>query len=116
MSGESTNSTTIDAVVTVNDAVNSIETITAQGAGKAYQAVAHSTSISIQDGTDYMRNVLTIATAGIGVATAQLIATKDMTYAEIISKIQEGVNGAVTTVKSIGVNAGGVLKDFPNGK
>jgi hypothetical protein len=116
MAENPSNETIIDAVTTTNDIVNSLQTITAQGAGKAYQSVAHSSSISIQDGIDYLRNVSTIATAGIGVATAKLISTKDPQYAEIIGQLQGVVKDAAEITKTIGMNAGNVLSNFPIGK
>ena len=44
------------------------------GAGRAYQSVAQSTAIAIQDATDYMRNMSTIAVTATGVGMAQLVA------------------------------------------
>jgi len=116
MADSSSSVTVVDSVSTTNDIVNSIQTITSQGAGKAYQSVAHASSISIQDGIDYLRNVSTIATAGIGVATAKLVATQDPQYADIITKLQSAVKDAADITKTIGMNAGNILTNFPSGK
>ncbi len=44
------------------------------GAGRAYQSVAQSSAIAIQDATDYMRNMSAIAVTATGVGMAQLVA------------------------------------------
>jgi methylphosphotriester-DNA--protein-cysteine methyltransferase len=44
------------------------------GAGRAYQSVAQSAAIAIQDATDYMRNMSTIAVTATGIGMAQLVA------------------------------------------
>lgn len=44
------------------------------GAGRAYQSVAQSTAIAIQDATDYLRNMNTIAATATAIGMAQLVA------------------------------------------
>jgi len=116
MAENSMNEMVIEAVTKTNEIVSSIDMITAQGAGKAFQGVAHSSTLSIQDGADYLRNISTIATAGIGVAAEKLVTTLDPQYADIINKLQESVKEAAEITKTIGMNAGAVVTNFPSGK
>jgi len=77
------------------------------GAGRAYQSVAQSTAIAIQDATDYLRNVSTIAVTAIGVGMAQVagnlpqgttvISTAQSLLSQAISDFA-GISAAATTV------------------
>ena len=44
------------------------------GGGRAYQAVAQSTAIAIQDATDYLRAMNTISSTAAGIGIAMVIA------------------------------------------
>lgn len=83
-------------------------------AGRAYQSVAQSAAIAIQDGTDYLRNVGTISTTSIGVAMALLIAGDPKGNAsKIISTAQNAASAAVKQFGSISTAAIKVATDFP---
>ena len=43
-------------------------------AGRAYQSVAQSAAIAIQDATDYLRAVTVISSTGLGIGMAMVIA------------------------------------------
>lgn len=88
-----------------------------QGAGKAYQSVAQSMALAIQDATDHLRNISTVASTAVAVATEMMIADPDKLeqYVKIINQAQETVNKAATTFKDIGTDAGDVLDNFPSG-
>ena len=95
-------------------AAMSQEAIKASGAGKAYQSVAQSTAIAVQDAADYLRNVSTISTTAQGVAMAKFIATKDPIYLQVIQEAQKMTVKASAAFKQIGTDAGDVLKGFPS--
>ena len=89
--------------------------VTTSGAGKAYQSVAASTAIAVQDATDYLRYVETVSATALGVAMAQLLATGDSKYATAIQIAQSMANEAAASFKTIGADAADVLKGFPPG-
>ncbi|MCW3849314.1 RebB family R body protein [Sphingomonas sp. LB-2] len=84
-------------------------------AGKAYQSVAQSAAIAIQDAADYLRNVSTIATTAAGVAMAQYLANPAAPeqYAAAIAATQQMMAAAVANFEAIGATAENVLKGFP---
>jgi len=85
------------------------------GAGKAYQSVAQSTAIAVQDATDALRNISTIATTAAGVAMAQLLATGDAKYVTVLNQSQDLMKSATQDYANVGAVAAGVLKGFPAG-
>jgi hypothetical protein len=85
------------------------------GAGKAYQSVAQSAAIAVQDATDALRNVSTIATTAAGVAMAQLLATGDPKYAAALTQAQAMMKSATEDFAQVGAAASTVLKNFPSG-
>lgn len=93
------------------------DSIAAEGAGKAYQSVAHSMALAVQDATDNLRNVSTVATTGMGVALAQVLATGDPdgTYTKALQAAQQMASVASQTFLTIGTDAAAVLKSFPTG-
>ncbi len=89
--------------------------VKASGAGKAYQSVAQSTAIAIQDAADYLRNMGTITSTTIGVAFADWMVTKKAhPYTEIIDKANETMTAATATFKQVGAAAKTVLQEFPS--
>lgn len=104
-----------DAIATLQKAVLDGSVVTAAGAGMAYQSVAQSAAIAVQDAADTLRNMSTIATTAAGVALAQLLATKDPAYAEVITQANLTVTNAAANFLLIGQNATQVLSQFPSG-
>ncbi|MEZ0244874.1 MAG: RebB family R body protein [Sphingomonas sp.] len=84
--------------------------------GKAYQSVALSTAIAIQDAADYLRNMATIATTATGVATAQFLANPGSTedYVAAMMATQQLMAAAVANFEAVGASAEQILKNFPN--
>ncbi|XOV80980.1 MAG: hypothetical protein ACFHVJ_08520 [Aestuariibacter sp.] len=86
------------------------------GAGKAYQSVAQSTAIAVQDATDSLRNVSTMSTTAMGVAMAQMLATGDVAkYSPIIEQANSMMEKSAENFNTIGTNAGKLLQNFPVG-
>lgn len=84
------------------------------GAGKAYQSVAQSSAIAIQDATDSLRNISTMSATAMGVAIAQMLATGDVkTYQPIIEEANKMMMNSATNFKTIGTYAGDLVKNFP---
>lgn len=86
------------------------------GAGKAYQAVAQSTAIAVQDATDSLRNVSTMSTTAMGVAMAQMLATGQTDpYVKIITEANLMITNSAANFATIGNSAGELLNKFPVG-
>lgn len=105
----------IDVINQVQLATMSPQVVLTSGAGKAYQSVAQSTAIAVQDAADALRNISTIATTASGVAMAQYLATGDAKYTNVISEAQRMMQAATEDFHRIGGAAATVLKGFPAG-
>ena len=75
-----------------------------------------STAHAIQDATDYVRNVTTIATTAIGMALSKLVETKDPSYGAIIETAQQSITAAAENMKNIGAAATEIAKSYPVGE
>lgn len=104
----------LNAVEMTNQSVTGPSVPQRQGAGNAYQAVAQSMAISVQDASMLLRNLSTIATTAIGVATAKLVGG-DATMIPVIEASQKVITDAAEAFKTIGVNSGEILQNFPSG-
>lgn len=106
-----------DTSLTYLDTTITPEVITTEGAGKAYQSVAQSTAIAIQDATDNLRNINTIGATVLGVAMAKALedpATAEQ-YQPIITMAESMVASAAGNFLTIGQNAAQVLEGYPSG-
>jgi len=104
----------VEAVNFGHQTMMSQNVIKASGAGKAYQSVAQSTAIAVQDATDNFRNMSIIGTTAAGVAMAQLLATGDSKYADAIATVNTMVADAAENFSTIGKSAAEVLSGFPS--
>lgn len=109
------NGQVIDVINQVQQATMSPQVVMTSGAGKAYQSVAQSTALAVQDATDALRNVSTIATTALGVAMAQFLATGDPKYALAVGLAQKMMQGATDDFSNVGLAATTVIKNYPAG-
>lgn len=90
-------------------------TVKTSGAGKAYQSVAQTTAIAVQDASDNLRNLSTMSTTALGVAMSQLLSTGETSSLVAITIAQGIVKSATEDFKKIGTAAGEILRSFPSG-
>lgn len=90
------------------------QVVLTSGAGKAYQSVAQSTAIAIQDATDALRNISTIATTATGMVVAQMLVGEDQN-SSLLTDIQSIMTNATQDYAAIGQAAAQILKEFPSG-
>jgi len=109
------NSQVLDVISQSQTATMHANVVLTSGAGKAYQSVAQTAAIAVQDAADALRNVSTIATTAVGVAMAQYLATGEDKYAKVIDKAQQMMTGATADFTAIGTAAATVLNSFPTG-
>ncbi|MFH1804846.1 MAG: hypothetical protein ABID63_08165 [Pseudomonadota bacterium] len=101
----------VQAVGTTNHAV--LNGAFPGGNGIAYQKVAQAAAYAVQDSTDYMRNIMSMASAATGVALQKMLAEKTTTpYADIITAATKAVGDAQETFTKVGTAASSVVKDF----
>jgi precorrin isomerase len=104
----------IDAINQTQQAVMDSQVVRTGGAGKAYQMVAQSCALAIQDAADNLRNMNTIASTAIGVAMAQYLSTGDQKYMVVLTEAQSLLTAATQNFQAVGEAAAGVLKQFPS--
>jgi hypothetical protein len=103
----------VAALQAAQNATLSPSVVRASGAGKAYQSVAQSTAITVQDASDYLRNVMTISSVAYGVAMA-LTAAGNPQATPLLDNANKIVTNAAAQFKTVGLNAAAVLKAFPS--
>lgn len=111
------NPVVIDIINQAQTATMSNQVVLTSGAGKAYQSVAQSSAIAIQDATDALRNITTMATSAAGIAIAQMLANpaKVSEYSQVLQEAQNIMSNAASDYASIGSTAASILQDFPAG-
>ncbi|WP_052519398.1 hypothetical protein [Archangium violaceum] len=103
----------VDAVQRSNESV--LKDSRATGSSVAYQHVAQSTAIAIQDAAEYLRNIAAISTATNGVALGMIIAGQNADKAtEAIVQAQKALSGAVEVFQNVGQTATTILQGFPS--
>lgn len=84
------------------------------GAGKAFQFVAQSAAMAVQDATDNLRNMSILSSTAIGVAMSQLMSSGDVkTWIPVIAAAQDVVKQSAADFKAIGLIAAQVVAEFP---
>jgi len=94
--------------------------VSAEANGIAYQKVAQATAYSIQDATDYLRNIMAMAGAAQGVALEKMIKAAAIpdpplmsAYQTVMSTAQAAITVAEAVLKTTGTNAADVANKFP---
>jgi hypothetical protein len=105
----------VDILNVINHATMDPQTVLTSGRGKAFQSVAQSAAIAVQDATDALRNVSTIATTAAGVALAQFIATGEPKYSDALKQAQALMTNATSDYAAVGAAATQIVTNFPSG-
>jgi hypothetical protein len=81
---------------------------------QAYQVLAHSSALAIQDAVAHMRNMSTISATASGTALSQMLATGDVAaYAQVIEQANAMQMHSINQFKSIAAVASELLRNFP---
>lgn len=103
----------VDAVQRSNESV--LKDARTTGSSVAYQHVAQSTAIAIQDAAEYLRSIAAISTATNGVALGMILAGQNaQDAAQAIDKAKSAMEGAVEAFQSVGQTAATILQGFPS--
>lgn len=86
--------------------------------GMAYQAIAQSTAIAIQDAVENLRNINTVALTMIGAASAQSIADPSSVdqMQKVMDMAQKITEDAIANLSRVGAATNEVLQHFPSEK
>lgn len=84
-----------------------------EAAGRAYQLVAQSAAIAVQDATDALRNITTVATTAAGIAMAQFLASGDPACLELLGHARKMVDDAIADYARIGAASASILSELP---
>lgn len=116
MSGPSTaNPQVIDAINQAQAATMGPQVVLTSGAGKAYEAVAQSAAIAVQDAADALRNATTTAHAAAGIALAQYLESGDPRYLDALDATSKFVKESIENFAATAAAAAAALKQFPSG-
>lgn len=106
----------IDAINQLQTAVIHPDAVRAVAEGKAYQLVALSAALAVQDATDMLRNNTMIASTASGVALGALIATGDPRFETSIALARKMMTDAIVDYEAIAAAAARLIASFPSGQ
>ncbi|TBR41723.1 hypothetical protein CBF23_008925 [Marinomonas agarivorans] len=110
------NSQIVSTVGAMQSSALSNNVIKLSGAGKAYQSISQSSAIAVQDATDNLRNINTMATTAMGVALAQMLATGNAEqYSAVIEQANKMVAASTSNFTAVGAGASQLVNEFPAG-
>lgn len=113
---DTVNTQIVSTVNEMQSAALSGDVIKLSGAGKAYQSVSQSSAIAVQDATDNLRNINTMATTAMGVALAQMLATGNADqYSQVITQANTMITNSTANFAAVGTNASNLVSSFPTG-
>jgi len=115
MSSTAVNPQVIDAINASQAAAMGGQVVLTSGAGKAYQSVAQSAAIAVQDATDALRNISTITTTAAGVIIAQMLVNPASPDSKVLATLQQVMTKATEDYVAIGAAAAGIVNEFPSG-
>jgi Killing trait len=112
--------TAVDAVIA--DAINQIQlavmspqSVRTSGAGKAYQLVAHSAALAVQDAANALSGMSTIAATASGVALTRFLTTGDPKYLAGVAAAVDMVKLATDDFARVSAAASAAVNGFPSG-
>lgn len=101
----------------INSQVLDPQVVKTEGAGKAYQSVANSMAITVQDATDYLRTSLMVSAAAIAVCIEKMVEAPEANvekYGPVLEKAQQNIVTSTENFTKVGMAAGNVLRNFPS--
>lgn len=95
----------------MSDQSNSNNSVSAQELMLA--SVNQSAAVAVQDATDLLRNISTIETTVIGIASAKWLADPaNPSYEKIIKNATDTISAAVENLAKVGENTAKVIQDL----
>jgi hypothetical protein len=105
----------IDAINQTQAAVLAPQVVLTSGAGKAYQLVAQSAAIAIQDATDALRATSIIAATAASVTMTKFLTSGDPKYLLGLTAARDMMATATDDFAKVSAAAANMAKEFPAG-
>jgi hypothetical protein len=105
----------VDAVNLIQGAVLAPQVVLTSGAGKAYQAVAQSMAVAIQDATDALRGTSILAATAASVSVVKFLTHGDPKYLLGVAAARDMMINATDEFAKVSANATTIVKAFPAG-
>lgn len=105
----------VDAIHQIRQAVLQPEVVRTSGAGKAYQLVAQSGAIAVQDATDALRGVSIIAATAASVAMTRFLTSGDPKFLLGLTAARDMMTTATDDFARIAAAAANAVTEFPTG-
>lgn len=105
----------IDAINRIQLAVMSPQSVRTSGAGKAYQLVAHSAALAVQDAANALSGMSTLAATAMGAALTRFLTTGDPKYLAGVAAAVDMVKLATDDFARISTAASVAVTTFPSG-
>jgi hypothetical protein len=105
----------LDAINQIQLAVMSPQSVRASGAGKAYQLVAHSAALAVQDAANALGGMSTIAATASSVALTRFLTTGDPKYLAGVAAALDMVKSATDDFARVSAAASAAVTSFPSG-
>jgi hypothetical protein len=104
----------VDAINQIQSAVMSPASVRSSGAGKAYQLVAHSAALAVQDAANALSGVSTLAATASAVALTRFLTTGDPKYLAGVAAAIDMVKSATEEFAHISTAASVAVRAFPS--
>jgi hypothetical protein len=105
----------VDAINQIQRAVMSPQSVQTSAAGKAYQAVAHSAALAVQDAVNALSGISTIAATASAIALTRFLTTGDPKYLAGVGAAVDMVKLATDDFARISTAASAAVTGFPSG-
>lgn len=96
----------------INKTVTGSAVVNVNATGQAYQGVANSMALAVENASSNLLNLSTIIQAGIAKALEEYVKTKDPVWNKVIQDLQTTQNTQAATLKTVGMDAGVVMALF----
>jgi hypothetical protein len=105
----------VDAIDQTQKAVLAPQVVLTSGAGKAYQLVAQSAAIAVQDATDALRATSIVAATAAAVTMTKFLTSGDPKYLLGLTAARDMMATATDDFTKVGAAAANIVKGFPAG-
>ena len=110
------NSQIVNAIEAIQQATMTGDVTRHAGAGKAYQSVALSSAIAIQDATDNLRNMGVVAVSAASAILAEMVESGDVEkYSPMLEQVSKMLDANTSRYSSVLAEAAKSVQEFPVG-
>lgn len=110
--GENTTPYTDSSVDYINTTVTDQSVVSMNAAGQAYQSVANSMALAVENSSTTFLNFSTIAAAALAKATENYMLDPAPPWPDVIKTLQDAITTQADIIKTVGTNTSGVMKSY----